>query len=45
MGHVENIILDTTDKTHSQSKSEMERHHKKCLQKYKDGQFKIVEFI
>ena len=41
-GHVENILLDTTDKTHSQSKSELERHHKKCLQKYKDGQFHII---
>ena len=29
--------LDTTDKTHSQSKYELQRHHKKCLQQYKIG--------
>ena len=35
-------VLDTTDKTHTQAKSELERHHKFCAKNYKKGKEEIV---
>ena len=35
-------LSDTTDKTHTQSKTELERHHKLCIKNYKQGKFLVI---